>query len=88
MHQKRLDVETVSEAIATWVPAPLLAVVVIGLAWWIFKNLSKRFDKVEAALDILPKLATKEELGNMGNRFDERHSALRERVSVLEALSK
>ncbi len=55
---------------------------------WIFKSLSKRFDSMEVKLEVLPKLATKEELGNMGNRFDERHSLLRERVSVIEALSK
>ncbi len=77
-----------NEAIATWVPAPLLAAVVIAMGFVIWKNISKRFDTMEAALTILPKLATKEELGNMGNRFDERHSSLRERVSVLEALSK
>ncbi len=77
-----------NEILAAWLPAPIMAALLAVLVSVIWKNIAKRFDKVEEALLILPKLATKEELGNMGNRFDERHSSLRERVSVIEAVSK
>jgi hypothetical protein len=77
-----------SDAIAAWMPAPLLAMLVIGMGAWIWKNLSRRFDKIEMDLSVLPKLATKDELGNMGNRFDDRVGNLRERVGILEALNK
>lgn len=77
-----------NEALAAWVPAPLLAGAVLVMFSVFWKAFSKRLDKIESALEVLPRLATKEELGNMGNRFDERHASLRERVSIIEATSK
>ncbi len=77
-----------NDVIASWVPAPLLAILVMGMGAWIWKNLSKRLDTIERAIDNLHQFATIEALGNMGNRFDERIGNLRERVSVLEATNK
>lgn len=76
------------EQVASWIPASLLAALVLGMGGFIWRGFAKRLDKIDDALTILPKLATKEELGNMGNRFDERHSNVRERLAVLEATSK
>lgn len=75
-----------NEALATWIPAPLLVAAVVAMGMWIWKNLSKRLDKIETAISELHKFATIEQLGSIGDRFDERIGNLRERVSVLEAI--
>jgi len=73
-----------SEQLAAWVPAPILAILVVAMGVWLWKNLSKRLDKIETAIDGLHKYATVDQLGSMGNRFDERIGGLRERVARLE----
>lgn len=70
--------------LAAWVPAPLLAIAVVGMGVWIWRQLSRRLDKIEAAIEGLHKYATTEQLGSMGDRFDERIGGLRERVARLE----
>lgn len=70
-----------NELLATWVPAPILAAVVIFFG----RSLWKRLERIETAIEQLHKFATVEQLGSMGNRFDERVANLRERVSVIES---
>lgn len=81
-----------NEDLAAWVPAPILVGLVIlmgslvlAMSAWIWKNLSRRLDTIEEAIENLHKFATTEQLGSMGNRFDDRIGDLRERVKVLEA---
>lgn len=77
-------VRTVNAELASWVPAPLLAAAVLGMGWWIWRQLSRRLDKIEAAIEGLHRFATLDQLGSMGDRFDERIGGLRERVARLE----
>lgn len=85
--------------VAAWVPSTILATGCLALLTFVGKIMLGRLDKIEAAQErtneVLAKFndfAKKEELGNMGNRFDERFATLREdfgglreRVSVIEA---
>lgn len=85
--------------LAAWVPSTILATGCLALLTFVGKIMLNRLDKIEAAqertneaLARFADYAKKEELGNMGNRFDERFATmredfggLRERVSVLEA---
>lgn len=80
------------EALAAWVPAPVLvgALLFIGslfvaLLSVIWRSIARRLDKIEAAIADLHKFATSAQLSSMGDRFDERVADLRERVRVLEA---
>lgn len=85
--------------VAAWVPSTILAAGCLGLLTFVGKMMLNRLDRIEAVQaqtnEVLARFhdfAKKEELGNMGNRFDERFATLREdfgglreRVSVLEA---
>ncbi len=72
-----------NEALAAWVPAPLLVLAVIGMGAWIWKNVSRRFDTIEHAISELHKFATLDQLGAMGNRFDERNRHMAEQMGAL-----
>ncbi len=72
-----------NEAIASWVPAPVLALIMLGMGAWIWKNLSKRLDTIETAINELHKFATLDQLGTMGNRFDERNRDTSEKIGAL-----
>jgi hypothetical protein len=81
--------------LAAWAPPGVLAaVLLLALAalWHVF---AKRFDKMESTLETvkerLPTLATVEQLGRMGDRFDARNTeinrelgSIRERIAKLE----
>lgn len=76
-------------------PAPVLAGLLYSFIKREFANNDKRWARIETFLETSHKLVSKEELTNVGNRFDEKIekergiredkvSDLRERVRVLE----
>ncbi len=85
-----------SEALGSWVPVPILVGVLglaVGAIWLLFKSqfaqILARFDRLEKTVEGLTtqshKVATVEQLGNMGNRMDDRIGDLRERMRVVES---
>lgn len=69
--------------IAAWVPATILASLCLALLTFVGRGLLKRLEMLEEKIGGKP-FATKEDLGNMGDRFDERHGTMRERQAIAE----
>lgn len=83
------------EQLAAWMPAPILAGVMIALGKWVASSLGRRLDVMERTSEKTNELlvninaqlatfATKAELTNLGNRLDEKITTLRERLARLE----
>lgn len=76
------------EQTAQWVPATILAGALFGAVTLLWRMFARRFDKFEHTLESLrermPHVATLEQLGRLGDRFDERHTKLSDRISILE----
>ena len=77
-----------ADALAAWMPPAVMAALLVAalrVLWGVF---SRRFDKIESSLEIvkggMPKLASIEQLGRMGDRFDVRHQSLLERTAITE----
>jgi hypothetical protein len=77
-----------NEALATWIPGPIMAAVMLFALGVLWKSIIKRLDKIEDSIALLHRFATLEQLGNLGNRLDEHHSALRDEIgSIRERLA-
>lgn len=79
------------DALLGWLPAPVLVGLLYAFIKREFAANDKRWARIEGFLETSHKLATKDELTNVGNRFDDKlekqkdeHVKLRERVALLE----
>ncbi len=77
-----------NDAIGQWVPASILAGALMGATALLWRMFAHRFDRFEQSIESLkermPHVATLEQLGRLGDRFDERHTKLSDRISILE----
>jgi hypothetical protein len=82
-----MPLEREASELAHWIPPTVTMALLLLVLVILARGLAKRLDKQDGALDLikdrLPTLATKQELTNMGDRFDAKHTKLADEVSAL-----
>lgn len=77
-----------NEIVGQWIPNSIMAACFLGSITMLWRMFANRLDKFEQTLEALkermPHVATLEQLGRLGDRFDERHTKLSDRISILE----
>lgn len=76
-----------SAELAAWIPAPIMAAMLLAVCVWFVKSIGRRLDVIEETLQLLKtqgaEHVTKAQLGSMGDRFDQRFATMREDVGAM-----